>query len=141
MKNLSLFLLLITVLFALTTEKNLAKSKFSQALKNCETYSQKGSITHNNEVFNISITLNKTFLNKCVYKEKIYQDNNYQMLTCTFKQNQLDYISDSMSRFYETFRVQISKNPIFEAKLTTNGEIFQKYLIDQKYCKITHSKK
>ena len=77
----------------------------------------------------------------CIYKEKIFQGKNYQLLTCEFTQNELNYISNSMQRFNDTFRVQIAKNRIFEAKLTTNGEVFQKYLANPSYCKITHSKK
>ena len=43
--------------------------------------------------------------------------------------------------YNNTFKKEISKNNIFSAKLTSNGEVFQKYLVDPKYCQITHSKK
>ena len=114
---------------------------FPQAVATCEKYSQQGSIEHNNEIFNILITLEKKRGDSCIYKEKIFQGKNYQLLTCEFTQNELNYISNSMQKFNDTFRVQIAKNRIFEAKLTTNGEVFQKYLANPNYCKITHSKK
>ena len=63
------------------------------------------------------------------------------MLTCEFNQTQQDFIANSMTRFSDMFKKQIEKNRIFEAKLTTNGEVFQKYLANPQYCKITHSKK
>lgn len=113
---------------------------FPQALATCEKYSKEGSIQYKNETFNLSISLNKS-KNKCVYKEKIYQDIGYQMLTCNFEKSQLDFLSKSMEEYNKAFRKEIAKNPIFEAKMTTNGQIFQKYLIDPQYCKITHSKK
>ena len=118
-----------------------AQSAFLDAIKTCENYSKDGTIKHKGESFNISISLKKTRKNNCVYKEKIHQENGYQMLTCNFLPNQLEYIHDSMQRFSQEFKKQIAKNDIFEAKLTTNGEIFQKYLIDKQYCKITYSKK
>lgn len=116
------------------------QNSFPQAIATCENYSKQGSIAHNNEIFNLLITLDKKG-DKCVYKEKIYQNKDYQMLTCNFEQSQLEFLSKSMQEYNTTFKKQILKNDIFEAKMTTNGEIFQKYLIDPKYCKITHSKK
>ena len=118
-----------------------AQSFFPDALKNCEKYSNEGSAEKYNEVFNISITLEKAKNNKCVYKEKIYQDDHWELLTCNFEPSQLTFMSNSMKRFNEVFAKEIAKNRIFEAKMTTNGEIFQKYLANPKYCTITHSKK
>lgn len=118
-----------------------AQTNFSKAILNCENYSQDGSIAHEGEIFNILITLEKAKNGKCVYKEKIYQGKDYQMLTCNFDKNQLPFMADSMERFSDMFKKEIAKNKIFEAKMTTNGEIFQKYLADPKYCSITHSKK
>ena len=117
------------------------QTKFSKALLTCENFSQTGSIEKNNEVFNILVTLEKTKNGKCLYKEKIYQGREYQMLTCNFDEGQLPFMSKSMEKFSETFKKQLAKNPIFEAKMTTNGEVFQKYLANPKYCTITHSKK
>lgn len=140
MKKLIAFTALIIFTFATISTKAAIQASFPQAIATCENYSKQGSVEHENEIFNILITLEKKG-NKCIYKEKIYQDNKYQMLTCNFEQSQLNYLSASMQRFNDMFKKQISKNNIFEAKMTTNGEIFQKYLIDPTYCKITHSKK
>ena len=117
------------------------QTKFSKALLTCENFSQTGSIERNNEVFNILVTLEKTKNGKCIYKEKIYQGKEYQMLTCNFNEGQLPFMSKSMEKYSEIFKKQLAKNPIFEAKMTTNGEIFQKYLANPEYCSITHSKK
>lgn len=118
---------------------SIAQTDFSKALRTCETYRQDGSITHNGEVFNLTITLDKS-RNKCVYKEKIYQGKKYQMLTCNFDSGQLPAMADSMDKFTNYYKKEIAKNKIFEAKMTTNGEVFQKYLANPKYCTITHSK-
>lgn len=131
----------IVLLFCAVTMKIYAQNDFIKAIKTCDSYSQDGAIEHNGEVFNIRITLDKAKDNKCIYREKIYQDKKYQMLTCEFNQTQQDFIANSMTRFSDMFKKQIAKNRIFEAKLTTNGEVFQKYLANPQYCKITHSKK
>lgn len=130
-------LLLISSIISL---KTYAFLNFSQALMSCEKYSKEGTVQYKNETFNLLITLNKS-KNKCIYKEKIYQNTNYQMLTCNFEKSQLDFLSKSMEEYNRTFKKEVTKNPIYEAKMTSNGQIFQKYLIDPKYCKITHSKK
>ena len=36
--------------------------------------------------------------------------------------------------------MELDKNKIFEAKLTTNYEVFQKYLSNPNTCEITYSK-
>ena len=115
------------------------QASFPQALKTCETYSQKGGAEYEHEYFGILITLEKS-KNKCVYKEKIFQDKKYQMLTCHFDMELLPKLSDSMQRFNNAFSKEIAKNNIFSAKMTTNGEIFQTYLINPKYCSVSHSK-
>ncbi|MBR5303656.1 MAG: hypothetical protein IKU37_02385 [Candidatus Gastranaerophilales bacterium] len=136
------FLIMISaLLFVLSIYSAYAQSNFSQAIKTCENYSKNGSIKHNGEIFNLQITLTKAKNDKCIYREKIHQDKKHQTLTCEFKQIQQDFISDSMSRFNKIFEKEIAKNDIFEAKLTTNAEVFQKYLVDPQYCKITYSKK
>ena len=137
----SLYITFFAVLLCFLSIRVFALTNFSQALLTCENYSKEGSIKHQNEVFNLLITLDKAKNGKCVYREKIYQDKDYQMLTCNFEKSELEFLSKSMEEFNKTFRSQIAKNNIFEAKMTTNGEIFQKYLIDPQYCKITHSKK
>lgn len=128
------------VFLAIYTLKANAFVSFPQAIKTCEKYSNNGAITQKGETFNILITLDKA-KNKCTYKEKIYQGNDYQMLTCKFTQDQQEFISKSMLKFNQTFAKEIAKNNIFEAKLTTNAEVFQKYLANPEICQITHSKK
>ncbi len=117
------------------------QTNFSKALRTCEKFSQTGSIEKDNEVFNILVTLEKAKNGKCVYKEKIYQGSDYQMLTCNFDKDQLPFMSDSMEKYSGIFKKELAKNKIFEAKMTTNGEVFQKYLANPKYCHITTSKK
>ena len=130
------FLTLISTIFC---SISIAQTEFSKALRTCETYRQDGSITHNGEVFDLTITLDKS-RNKCVYKEKIHQGKKYQMLTCNFENGQLPAIADSMEKYTNFYKKEIAKNKIFEVKMTTNGEVFQKYLANPKYCTITHSK-
>ena len=113
---------------------------FPLALKTCENYSNQGGVEYNKDYFNILITLEKTKSKKCLYKEKIYQGKNYQMLNCEFEIWQLEKLSKIMEEYNNAYKKEISKNKIYEAKLTASGEIFENYLIDPKYCKITHSK-
>ena len=138
-----IFLILFFSIVTSLLSQNFAfclESGFSRALKNCDKYSLNGAIPYNGEVFNLLITLNKGKNDKCVYKEKIYQDKNYQMLTCNFTKSQLSFMSSSMEKFNSEFKKQIAKNKIFEAKMTSNGEIFNKYLANPQFCTITHSK-
>ena len=62
---------------------------FPQAVATCEKYSLQGGAEYNNEYFNILITLEKGRGNSCIYKEKIFQNKNYQLLTCEFHQAEL----------------------------------------------------
>ncbi len=134
-------LLLLLIAFLTTSDFAFCQTDFSKALKTCEEYSQSGSAEYKNETFNITITLKKAKGNTCQYKEKIYQGKDYETLVCNFSQDQLDFMTGSMERFYKEFPKQIAKNKIFEAKLTSNGEIFQKYLINPKVCTIEQSKR
>ncbi len=140
MKKISFLVLVLGLLFFGYNSKINAQNQFYKSIKTCENYSLQGSAEYNREIFNILVTLEKKG-DKCVYKEKIFQGKNYQMLTCNFDKAQLPFLSDSMERFTNAFKKEIAKNNIFEAKMSTNGEIFQKYLVDKKYCQITHSKK
>ncbi len=137
MKKLLTGLFMVSVVF-LSGISN-AENSFTTALKTCAKYSQQGGAMHSGQYYNILITLDKN-RNNCVYKEKIYQDSGYQMLTCNFKKSDLEYLSGSMSNFTTVYKDQVDKNKIYEAKLTNNFEIFEKYLINPKYCKITMSK-
>ena len=120
-------------------EKN-TQISFPEAIRTCEKYSNTGEAKYANETFGIAITLEKT-RNHCVYKEKIFQGKDYQLLTCKFNEYQAKFIADSTEKYNKHFAKEIAKNNIFEAKLTNNGEIFQKYLINNAICEITYSKK
>ncbi len=140
-KILTLLILLLLSAFIYTEVSANGILSFSTAVKTCEKYAKSEDIERNGEIFNISVVLEKNKNNKCTYKEKISQGSDWELLTCNFEQGQLNFISNSMLKFSQTFAKQIAKEPIFEAKMTTNGEIFQKYLANPKYCTITHSKK
>lgn len=114
-----------------------AENAFVEALKNCDKYSQLGGVSFENQYYNILITLEKN-RKKCVYKEKIYQQNSgSQTLTCNFDMEVAKDIAESMDRFTKTYAKEIAKNRIHEAKLTNNATIFEKYIINPKYCNVT----
>ncbi len=115
-----------------------AENNFSKALRTCDKYSQLGGVDFKGNYYNILITLDKNKKN-CVYKEKVYRQNDFQLLTCNFPQNDWVFIADSMNKFNEAYKTQIAKNKIYEAKLTNNAEILERYLINSKICKITTS--
>jgi 2',3'-cyclic-nucleotide 2'-phosphodiesterase (5'-nucleotidase family) len=124
MKKIAIFSVTV-VLFLICffcNQLSVAQSYFPQAIKTCEKYSQDGSASYNNETFGILITLQKSKNDMCTYKEKIYQGNEYQMLTCNFHSSQLADISDSMTRYNDTFRTtstlrQLSANLYLESGL------------------------
>ena len=116
-----------------------AENAFTTALKTCAPYSQQGSAINAGQLYNITITLEKKQKN-CIYKEKISQGSGFQMLTCHFPSEDLGFIADNMSNFTTVYKDQVAKNKIFEAKLTNNYDIFEKYLINPNFCKITTSK-
>ena len=116
-----------------------AQNDFTKSLRTCEKYSQLGGAEAGGQYYNILITLDKN-KKSCIYKEKIYQSSGYQLLTCNFAMDELNSIADNMDKFVNTYKKEISKNKIFEAKLTNCGTIFENYLINPKYCKITMSK-
>jgi len=138
---LSLFIALFSVSYFVLNQYAVALDYFPTAVKTCEKYSQEGTASNKNETFNILVTLQKSKNNMCTYKEKIYRGNDFQMLTCNFDSAQLEDISASMHKYNEIFKKEIAKNRIFEAKMTTNGEVFQKYLTNPKNCQITTSGK
>lgn len=129
----------IALFLAFLYSSALAENSFVKSLRTCEKYSQLGGAEHGSEFYNILITLDKT-KNGCIYKEKIYQRSGYQMLTCNFEMGQLPKIADSMDKFTKAYSAEVAKNKIYEAKLTSNGEIFENYLINPKYCTVTRSK-
>ena len=132
-------LFFVLLMIASVIPVSLAQESFTTALRTCEKYSQLGGVALGVEYYNILITLDKN-KKKCNYKEKIYQSSGYQMLSCNFEMDQLSIIADSMERFNNVYKKEIEKNKIYEAKLTNNYEIFEKFLINPKYCQITKSK-
>lgn len=136
MKKFLIILPIIGLTFAMATSA-FAETAFSRAIATCEEYNQNGIIVHQNEAYSINVSLKKAKKNKCTYKEQISVGKNVHTLTCNFAQNQMKDISYSMSKFSEQFKSQMQKNPIYESKLSTNPEIFQKYLTDPQYCTIS----
>lgn len=135
----TLFIFMISLFMCMQA---MAQTEFTNALQTCEKYSQDGSIPYQGQVFNLKITLEKGKNGKCTYKEKIYQDSTgYELLTCNFDKDQLKFVANSMIEYSNLFKNELAKNKIFEAKLSSNGVVFQKYLVDKKYCQITHFKK
>jgi len=117
-----------------------AENNFTQALKTCEKFSQLGGVNQDGQYYNILITLEKN-KKSCMYKEKIYQQNSgSQTLSCVFSLDDTKDIAQSMDKFTAAYAKEIAKNKIHESKLTNNFEVFERYLINPKYCQITQSK-
>jgi len=135
-----LFLSALLGLIFISSQADANQMKFHEAIKTCETFEQLGAIPYKSQIFDIKVNIEKK-RNKCVYTEKIFQGKDYHLLTCNFKMEDLDYISNSMKRFTESYPKQMEKNRIFEAKMTTNAEIYNNYVADPKYCTITNSLK
>ena len=135
MKKLTTYMFLTALLFFSFCANCLAQNSFSKALETCEEYILNGTGNAGNDIYDISISL-KPKGKVCVYKEKIYQGKDVRTLNCEFEKNQLGFISESMRRYNETYKREIAMNPIFEAKMTSNTEIFQKYLMNPSYCKM-----
>lgn len=131
----NIFFMSLAVFF-LSAQVN-AETNFSRAIATCEDFNQKEIIVQNNEAYNVSVSLEKGKKNNCIYKEKITIGKNTHLLTCTFDKKAMTEISQLMSDFSNRFKSHMIKNPIYEAKLSTNAEIFQRYLTDIQYCKIS----
>lgn len=140
-RELSMNKILSIVFFLVVCSVNcvFAETDFTRALRNCEKYSQTGTIPYEGQNFDLLITLQKQ-KDVCLYREKIIQDNKWQLLACKFSENQIPFIADSMDKYSKVYRKELDRNKIFEAKLTTNYEVFQKYLSDPHTCEITYSK-
>ena len=134
-------IIIIFAVMAFCSMQTFAQTEFSKALENCDPYVQEGSIPYSGQIFNLRISLEKARGGKCTYREKIYQDIGYEELICNFEKNQLQSIAKSMESFSNTYKKELAKNKIFEAKMSSNGDIFQRFLVEPKICKITHSKK
>lgn len=142
MKKNLLFIFIASTLFLGLFNIAFAQTNFTKALSTCEEYSQKGIIVHQNEAYTVQVTLQKGKKDNCVYKEKITIGQNIHLLTCTFNKMQTDNIAKTMNEFSEKYKTHMIKNPIFEAKLSTNAEIFQAYLTNHNYCQISgHTEK
>lgn len=128
------------LLFNGFTKAETNQNAFVSALKNCDKYSNTGIIPRAGNNYTLTITLEKTRSN-CQYKEKISLGSGYQLLTCHFDNAQLQTIADYMDKYNNKYKKDISKNSIYEAKLTNSREIFENFLINPDYCKITNSVK
>ena len=139
-KILSIIVLLIVFGSFAAILKAYAQGSFYEAIKTCEPYSEIGSAKNaQGAIFGIQVTLEKT-KNSCVYKEKVYQGQFYQLLTCKFDDAVLPVLSTSMAKYSQTYKKQIDENHIFGATMTHNQEVFDDFLINENYCKITGSR-
>ncbi len=140
MKKSHLLFCLVAVFTFLACSVSFAKdSAFTTAVETCQKYSKTGNIARNGEVYNLLITLENKG-NHCQYKEKITYGVDYSLLTCNFPKTSLSYLANSMREYNDNFQAQIAKDNIYEAKLTNNYYIFEKYLANPQYCNITSSK-
>ena len=140
MKKITIFA--IFVIFSLfTIISAFAETEFTRALSTCSPYTLNGSIPYQGQIFNLKISLQKGKGDKCTYKERIYQDIGYEELVCNFSNEQLKSITASMIEYSDTFKKELLKNKIFEAKLSSNAVVFQNYLVEPHICKINYSKK
>jgi len=141
MKKISLLMFLaLTLVITVSSLKSNAQSKFYDALKTCENYSIEGGAQQEKtgRYFSVSINMEK-HRDTCVYKEKIAVGKDSQLLTCNFDKAVLPRLSTMMKDYNQKFKKEIAANPVFEAKLTANEDIFTDYLIRPEYCKITVS--
>ncbi len=136
----SLFFLSLSLFGLLLNIPVFAESNFAHALRTCEPYLLDGSLVRNGQKFNIAVTLEKSKKKKtCIYKEKIYQGIEYQMLTCNINYEQLPQLADLMDKHYNEHKAEIMKEKIFEAKMTSNEDILKTYLTNTNFCNITYS--
>jgi len=139
MKNLFVYTLFAGLICTLSSNVAFGETNFSRAIATCENFKQSEILIHQNEAYNVTVTLEKNKKNQCVYQEKITIGKNIHLLTCSFGQKEMKHISQLMSDFSNRFKVHMQNHPLYEAKLSTNSEIFQKYLTDNTYCKISGS--
>lgn len=139
MKKNFIFCLVLFFLISTTLVSFSKESEFSKAIKTCQNYTKNQDIIRGGEFFNIKVSLENKG-NACVYKEKISQGDEFFVLTCNFSKNVLNYLSGQMEIYNDTYKNQIAKENIFEAKMTNNPAILDKYLSNPQYCNITTSK-
>lgn len=118
---------------------NVYATDFSNAIKVCAPFSASENIYKTDSVVNLKITLEKK-ANKCIYKEKITFSSGSHLMTCSFNQSDLESISLAMEEYYRADKAELDKNKIFQAKMTSNDKLFEKYLTNPKYCNITADK-
>ena len=130
--------IILSLVILFSTMQAFCETQFTKALTNCSPYSINGTIPFQGEVYNLKISLQKS-KGLCNYKERIFQDTGYQELVCNFNTEQTKSIAASMAEFSTKYKNQLEKNKIFEAKLTSNPVVFEKYLINPSICEITQS--
>ena len=110
---------------------------FPAALKNCDKFHITDSASYNGMFYDVTISLDKT-KNYCVYKEKIAKTaKEYSLLTCNFDMRLMDTLSQKMQKFNDKYKKELAKKPLFRAKMTSNKEIFEEYIVNPAYCKVT----
>ena len=118
---------------------NAFASDFSKAIKTCAPFSAVEDIYKTNAIVNLKITLEKKG-NKCIYKENITFSAGSHLMTCMFEQSDLETISLAMEEYYRADKAALDRNKIFQAKMTSNDRLFEKYLTNPKYCNIAADK-
>lgn len=137
MKKSFLYLcLVILLLFGFSASALCEELSFSDALKTCKKYYKQQELPRFGTSFTLTISLENKSGN-CVYKEKISQGEDYNLLTCNFPKTSLDFISKTMEDYNAQYKTEIAKEKIFEAKMSSSNVMMDKYLGDPKYCKIT----
>ncbi len=119
-------------------------AKFANALKNCSSYSESGSV----QTDGINVTSSKKILgwqgDKCVYQEKLNFSGVDSCVTCKLSKTQIDELVNVMQAYsvvqqYSKSKVDTSNlsavqdNPVVKA--------WSKYLQDSSVCTISTNKK
>ena len=119
-------------------------AKFANALKNCSSYSESGSV----QTDGINVTSSKKILgwqgDKCVYQEKLNFSGVDSCVTCKLSKTQIDELVNVMQSYavvqqYSKSKVDTSNlsavqdNPVVKA--------WSKYLQDSSVCTISTNKK
>ena len=119
-------------------------AKFANALKNCSSYSESGSV----QTDGINVTSSKKILgwqgDKCVYQEKLNFSGVDSCVTCKLSKTQVDELVNVMQSYavvqqYSKSKVDTSNlsavqdNPVVKA--------WSKYLQDSSVCTISTNKK
>lgn len=130
--------MIFTVALVITTLIVLADdSKFTNALRNCSSYSESGNVnTEGMDVQSSKQIVGKQG-DKCVYREKINFAGSNVTITCRFTQPQIKEITSVIDAY--ALVNQYSKNNIDTSKLSSVQDnpvvqVWNKYLQDSSVC-------